>query len=148
MPFYIAPSEKRLSKSPKGIFADSGLGMYLIGLNEDGIDRNPLLGPLFESFIVMELVKLIAALGTRVIFCHFRAGESAEVDLVIEHGRSVIPIEIKCSASIDSSWGKGIKTLRDVLGANSSQIGFIISLNEDVKELAPGIWNVPVSPLF
>jgi len=146
-PFYKASSEKRLSKSPKGIFTDSGLGIYLVGLNEDGIERNPLLGAFFESFVVMEIVKLVAALGARVQFCHFRAGESAEVDLVLEHGRAIIPIEIKCSASVDPSWGKGIRVLREVLDTDSKQRGFVVSLHSEVKEIQAGVWNLPITAL-
>jgi uncharacterized protein len=147
-PFYKLDSEKRLSKSPKGIFTDTGLAMFLTGAHAEGLDRNPLFGALFESLVIIELSKLFTAFGERVSLCHFRVGNSAEVDLVIEYGNAVIPIEIKGSASIDSSWGKGIKVLREVAKLPRQQVSFVISLSPQVIQLAPGIWNIPLTAIM
>lgn len=144
-PYYKVGSEKRLSKSPKGIFLDTGLAMFLIGLSLSGIERNPLCGAMFESLVIGEFLKLAACFGKRVALCHFRAGESAEVDLVIEHGSQIIPIEIKCSASIDSSWGKGIKVLKNIAKIPTGNISYVISLNPQIIPLGEGIVNVPIS---
>lgn len=146
-PFFKAGSEKRLSKSHKGIFADSGLAMFLLGLHANSVQRNPLFGALFESFIIMEMTKLFAAFGHRVNLLHFRTGEKHEVDVVIEQGLSLIPIEIKCSSTIDSTWGKGIKVFRKVVGQDEKYTGFILSLHPEIKQLPGNVWNIPLATI-
>lgn len=146
-PYYKEDSEKRLIKSPKGIFCDSGLSMFLSGLHAQGFERNPMLGRVFESFVIMEIHKLLCAFGHRATLCHFGCAHSAEVDLVIEYGSTLIPIEIKCSASIDKSWGKGIELLRKVAKIPESQPAYVISLTQELRNIGRNIWNLPLKAL-
>lgn len=144
LPFAPSGSEKRLSKRPKGAFVDSGLAHFLTGQHVDGLERSPMLGTLFESFVIAEFVKLFAAVGARVTPLHFRAREDAEVDLIIEHGTTLIPIEIKCSSSVSPSWGRGIKAFREVAGLPKTHPGFVLSLYTELKQIAPDVWNLPL----
>lgn len=146
-PYYQAGSEKRITKSPKGIFTDTGLLMFLTGLQATGLGKNPMLGSVFESFVIMELIKLITAFGHRVNFCHFRVGNTSEVDLVLEFGTTLVPIEIKCSASPDASWGKGIDVLREVARLPKDHPGFVLSLAPKPQQLARDVWSIPLSSL-
>lgn len=148
VPYYKHSSEKRLTKSPKGIFLDTGLAMFLAGVHPSTLERNQLLGNLFETLVIGECIKLCAAFGHKITPCHFRAGESSEVDLVLEYGSTLVPIEIKCSATPDSSWGRGIQTLRKVAGLSESHTGYVLSLAPEVRPIAPGILNVPLSVLY
>jgi predicted AAA+ superfamily ATPase len=143
-PFYQAGSERRITKSPKGVFLDTGLVVYLTGVSSSGLERSPLYGNLFESYVITELLKLSCAFGKRVNFTHFRMGERSEVDLVLEYGNKVIPIEIKGSSTIDSKWGKGIRSLREVTGAAHDFTGYVISLHPHVVPLGNGVFNVPL----
>jgi len=143
-PYYQAGSERRVTKSPKGVFLDTGLAVYLTGVSPSGLERSQLYGSMFESFVITELLKLTSAFGKRVNFTHFRMGERAEVDLVLEYGNRIIPVEIKGSSTIDSKWGKGIKALRDVTGAGQDCAGYVVSLHPHVVSLGSGVLNVPI----
>jgi predicted AAA+ superfamily ATPase len=147
-PFFIAGSEKRLSKSPKGYFTDTGLAMFLVGLSLEGLERNPMLGALFESYIFSEISKLLQGVGERVSLLHFRAGESKEVDLVLEVRGTEIPLEIKCSATIRPDWGNGIRAFRSITGRPRSSTGYVLSLHPTVTKLSEDLINVPVQCLL
>jgi uncharacterized protein len=143
-PYYVASSEKRIIKSPKGILLDSGLACYLTGLNRKGLEKNPLFGFIFESFVCAELLKLSCAFGIRVELTHFRVSNSAEVDLVIEHAGRVVPIEIKSSGTIRSDWGKGIGRLKQIVGLKSDHPSYVMSLHPHVEQLGHGVVHVPL----
>jgi predicted AAA+ superfamily ATPase len=147
-PYFTAGSEKRLSKSPKGYFLDTGLAMFLVGLTREGLERNPMLGALFESYIFSEFCKILEGMSERASLMHFRAGEYHEVDLVLEVGSKVIPIEIKFSGTPHSDWGKGIRAFRQVAGRTASSLGYVLSLHPASFRLAEGVVNVPVQALI
>jgi predicted AAA+ superfamily ATPase len=147
-PYFSTGSDKRLSKSPKGYLLDTGLAMFLVGLTKEGLERNPMQGALFESYIYSEISKLLQGLGERVSLLHFRAGESNEVDIVLEARGRVTPIEIKFSATIRPDWGRGIRAFRDVARGSASHKGYVLSLHPFVCNIAQNIINLPVQALL
>ena len=91
---------KRLAKSPKLHFLDAGLLAALRNLSPDRLrrDRTPF-GPLLETFVFGELLKLARWSSDRYTFSHFRDKERNEVDIVIEAGDGrIVGIEVKASA--------------------------------------------------
>lgn len=147
-PYFVAGSEKRLTKSPKGYFLDTGLAMFLVGLTLEGLARNPMLGALFESYVFSEFCKLLEGMSERVSLLHFRAGEYREVDLVLEVGSRFIPIEIKFSGTPHSEWCKGIRAFRQVAGKAASSQAYVLSLHPTSLKLSEGIVNVPLQALI
>ena len=115
---------KRLIKSPKLYFYDTGLVCYLLGiLNADHLRSHPLRGHLFETFVVAEAQKQIAhsALPSKLWF--YRDSNGNEVDLIVEKGVSYDIYEIKSAATISSDFYKGIKLLKgEVSGIDSASI--------------------------
>jgi predicted AAA+ superfamily ATPase len=142
-PYHRPGAEGRLWKSQKGILIDTGIAMYMTGLRKEGVPRNPMYGALFESLVIADLLKLSKAFGHRVTPTFYRAPAGGEVDLVLDLGSSIIPIEIKASASPDASWTRGINSLRRALKLSPNHPGFVISLLDELKPLAPGIINLP-----
>ena len=64
---------KRLVKTPKLYFYDTGLLCYLLGLNENNLAENPhLLGHIFENFIIQELMKMATWSNHIVKFYYYR----------------------------------------------------------------------------
>ena len=86
LPPFHRNQNKRLVKSPKLHFYDAGLVCWLIGIRTpEQLRSHPLRGPIFETWVVSEIVKHRMNLGeTRGIF-FYRSRDGAEVDLVIEH---------------------------------------------------------------
>lgn len=102
---------KRQIKSPKLYFYDVGLASYLLGAeNELHINRHPLRGNLFENLIVIDALKYRYNRGKRSNLYFWRDAKGNEVDLLIESGPDVTPVEIKAGATISGDYFKGLRT--------------------------------------
>ena len=102
VPPYFENFGKRLVKSPKVYFVDSGLACHLLGIESDrALTRSPFLGPIFEGHIASEIVKLQVNSGRRRELYHFRDQQGLEVDFVVPGGnRRLTLIEAKASRTI------------------------------------------------
>jgi uncharacterized protein len=107
-PWYTNISKRQI-KAPKLYFYDVGLVSYLLGAeNELHISRHPLKGNLFENLVVIEALKYRYHRGKRNNLHFWRDGKGNEVDLVIEAGPDVIPVEIKSGATVAEDFFKGL----------------------------------------
>ncbi len=102
VPPFFESFGKRLIKSPKLYFTDSGLACHLLGLEtERALSASPFLGPLFEGFVAAEIAKAQAANGRRPELYHFRDQQGLEVDFVVPVGhRKLLLIEAKASRTV------------------------------------------------
>lgn len=93
---------KRLVKSPKVYFGDSGLACYLLGIeNEKMLSRSPFLGPVFEGFVASEIVKNQINAGRRKELYYFRDQQGLEVDFLVPLGdRKLRLLEVKASGTV------------------------------------------------
>ena len=97
-------------KSSKLYFYDVGLASYLLGIeNEKQALRDPLRGSLFENMAIAETLKYRLNRGKRPDIWFFRDGKGHEIDLVIQRGHDVFPIEIKAGQTITRDYFKGLK---------------------------------------
>ncbi|MBP1728348.1 MAG: ATPase, partial [Deltaproteobacteria bacterium] len=104
---------KRLIKAPKLYFWDVGLACHLLGIEKaNQVVSHPLVGALFETFVVTELMKqrLNQVREPRLYYWRDNAGH--EVDLLCEATDSITPIEIKLGATIQADSWKGIDYYR------------------------------------
>lgn len=87
---------KRIVKSPKLYFLDTGLVSYLSGnTTKEIIQQGPMSGALFENFVISEIYKYFCNKGIKPPLYHFRDSQGVEVDLVIEHESKYLLLEIK-----------------------------------------------------
>jgi len=101
---------KRLVKTPKLYFLDTGLAAWLLGIEEERqITTHPLRGALFETWVVSEFLKArySRARASNLSFWRDRAGH--EVDLIAEHADRLQPVEIKAGATVTADWLRGLK---------------------------------------
>ncbi len=93
---------KRLIKSPKIYFTDSGFAAHLLGFeSEKALARSTFSGPLFESFVASEIVKAEFNAGKRKELYYFRDRPGLEVDFVVPTGdRRLVLIEAKASRTL------------------------------------------------
>lgn len=112
LPAWHRNQAKRLIKTPKIHWVDSGLAATLNGLKTgDWSDYTVNFGPLLESFVVQQIIAQAGWLDDELHFSHYRDKDQVEVDLVIESGRKVWGIEVKKSASIQTKDGAGLGRL-------------------------------------
>lgn len=106
---------KRIAKTPKLHFLDSGLLATARGLNFERVKANrEVFGALLETFVFSELLKLMTASDLRLTPYHFRDQQMREVDIVLERDDGmIVGIEIKASATVKSGDFGGLRTLAE-----------------------------------
>jgi len=105
---------KRLVKSPKLYFMDSGLACHLLGIgSKEELHRSPFRGPLFEAFVASEIVKQQINEGRRKEIYYFRDHQGLEVDFVVPAGdRSLILLEAKASRTVTPAMAESLVRLK------------------------------------
>lgn len=101
---------KRISKSPKLYFFDTGIVCSLLGIQSaNQLVSHPLRGSLFETFVVSEYIKFRyhSATPQNAFFWSEHSGN--EIDLLLEHSDGLIPVEIKSGETLSKSFFKGLK---------------------------------------
>lgn len=109
---YFENYTKRLVKSPKIYFYDTGLACYLLGIkNAEQVSRDPLVGNLFENMVILEILKSEFNKGKEKNLYFFRDSKGFEVDLIIADGRKIIPVEIKSASTYNADFSKNLKKM-------------------------------------
>lgn len=103
--FFLRPHSrnyhKRLVKTSKLYFYDTGLASWLLGiLDSSGIASHPLRPALFETWVVSELMKGRFNRGLPSNLYFWRDNIGNEIDLLAEQGQTLVPIEITTEQSI------------------------------------------------
>ena len=107
---------KRLVKTPKLYFLDSGLLCWLLGIREpDQLDTHPLRGAIFESWVAAEVMKARANLGIADPLWFYRDQSGAEVDLVVEAARRFVLVEAKSGARVAPDAGTTLVRVAEAL---------------------------------
>lgn len=93
---------KRLTKTPKLYFCDTGLCAYLsMWLTRDTLMSGAAGGHYFENYVVMELLKHYAYAKSRANLTYYRDSNAKEIDVFVEENHRIHPLEIKKSANPD-----------------------------------------------
>ena len=117
-PFYKNVG-KRLIKTPKIYFCDTGILCFLLGIeNEKQIKTHPLRGSIFENFVVLEFLKGRFNQGKSDNLLYYRDKSQREVDIVQEFAHQYKAYEIKSSTAYHSDFTKNLKYLKKILGEN------------------------------
>ena len=101
LPPHHANYRKRLRKRPRLHFLDPGLVCYLLGIEDAAtLERHPLRGAIFESFVVSELIKAFAAMRRDPNLYFWRDATGHEIDVLIDAGDRLIPVEVKSGRTV------------------------------------------------
>lgn len=110
---------KRLVKSPKLYFLDSGLACFLLGIHgPEHLTAHPLRGALFETFVVSEAFKQYDHSGRQGSFWFYRDSHGAEIDLLSGPESHPAAWEIKSAATVANDFFKGFRLLDKSAGPN------------------------------
>ena len=112
---YYRNHGKRLVKNPKLYFYDSGLLCRLLGIQTpETMAVHHCKGAIVESVIISDIAKHYFNHGQRPPLYFWRNNTGDEVDLLIEQGSHLLPIEIKSGKTMNSDYLKGLKKLRSL----------------------------------
>lgn len=126
MPPFFRNIGKRLIKSPKIYFFDTGLLCFLLGIeNRRHLESHPQRGAVFENMVVIELLKKRYNQGLHSNLNFFRDKTGNEVDVVLDQGISIIPIEIKSAQTPHQDFCRGLKVIRTLLPAEVNS-GYVV----------------------
>lgn len=124
---------KQMIKAPRLYFCDTGLAAHLLGLmTERTASLSPFAGALFETWIVGELRKLWLVRGERPPIHFWRDSRGLEVDLLIEDGLLLWPVEIKSGQTVDPSLWKNLLGFRALQG-DEAPLGTLMYGGDEVR---------------
>ncbi len=140
---------KRLVKTPKLAFLDSGLLAALRRVAAADVQRNrQRLGSLLECFVHGELAKAVALTDDTITISHYRDKDRVEVDLVLERSPgSIVGIEVKAAATVRPEDFRGLKRLQDIAGERF-RCGIVLHDGDRVQRVGPGLFAMPVEMLW
>lgn len=134
-------------KSPKIVWLDSGLASYLSGhYSPEDLEQSREWGGILESFVFHQLKQLANLIVPSPHIHHWRTTGGEEVDFVIEHGQSLVAIEVKSASRVTYS---DIGHLQQFLDEYpSTKAGVILHSGKQVEQLAKKVFALPFSVLW
>ncbi|MCF7799394.1 ATP-binding protein [Candidatus Babeliales bacterium] len=123
LPSYHDNLGKRITKSPKLYFYDVGLATALMGLEKEiFVQKRVLYGALFENMVIVDIIKNFNSQGLRYNLSFFRDINKNEIDLIIETGGKTIPVEIKSSQTMNSSFFETLDWFKKEMQNNQESV--------------------------
>jgi len=117
---------KRLIKSPKLYFLDTGLLSYLLRIrSENDLRYHALFGSIFESYVICELLKNYMNRGEEHAIYFWRDSTGNEVDVLIDEGDTLTPIEIKAGQTVSADFFKGIRFWKKLSSGTEQQAALV-----------------------
>jgi len=140
---------KRVIKSPKYYFTDTGLLAYLLDIVKTSqLVRDPLIGNIFENLVILEAIKARYNKGLKPNLYFFRDSQGKEIDLLYKSGRELFGIEIKSSSSWNNSFKRALKQFSK---SNNPLIESYVVYSGEDREFSDGVKAINyknVSELF
>ncbi|MFN0167702.1 MAG: ATP-binding protein [Bryobacteraceae bacterium] len=147
VPPFLNNRSLRLIKSPKMYFTDSGLAAHLAQVSTlDETANDPLMGPLLETWVVQNVTAILEAHlpGARLSYWHEQGRH--EVDLVIEHNRKTVAIEIKAATRWTES---DLGGLRAFMERTPGCVAGVLAYNgNQAVEIGRKLWAIPIGLLL
>lgn len=137
--------DKRLTKTPKIFFMDTGLVCHLTRwTTPDQLRNGAVAGHVFETFVVSEVLKSYMNAGANLRDVWFyRDAKKREIDLVIQEGHVLHPVEVKTAATVG---GDAVKNFGCLEGLSDYEVGFghVVCQTDEPYFVTRGVQAVPV----
>lgn len=141
-PFYLNKG-KRIIKSPKIYFLDTGLLCYLAGITSlKQIFKGPLSGQLLETAVLSEIVRNFYNRGKVPRIFWWRTSYGEEVDFIIEDKSKIRPLEIKLSSKANRQMAKNLISFCKLFSDRIDK-GFLVNLSQEKLKLDKKVISVP-----
>ena len=143
--FFLMPYHKKLGKriikAPKCYFIDTGIVSYLVGLqSEQHALEGPMAGALFETACISQFYKRFSAFADPCSLYYYRSTDGLEVDLLIETGKTIYPVEIKLSSTIDYGRVSSLIKWLEILRVKDVR-GLVISTSKELGIMGKNVAN-------
>jgi len=132
LPSYYKSFNKRILKTPKVYFYDTGVLCSLLGVRKaNDLKVHFARGPLFENFVVVEILKKELNSGNLASLYYWRDNHQNEVDLLQEKDGRLTAYEIKASETFHSDFLKGLKYFEKIAADTDLRLIFAGDLNQE-----------------
>lgn len=153
IPPYFENFGKRLIKSSKVYWEDSGLACYLLGIaSQSELERSPFLGPLFEGFVAAEILKSQVNRGERKELYFFRDQQGLEVDFLVPRPNAGLwPVEAKASKTVRPAMAASLLSLKRALGKRADRLIVVhrkAAKSVSTTAIAPGVEALDINQLI
>lgn len=133
---------KRLIKTPKLYFYDTGLVCFLLGIeNEKQLATHPLRGAIFENMVVLEFLKNRLNQGKLPNLLYYRDKSQNEVDILQEQGNQIHAFEVKSAKSFHKDFLSNLNYLKKILGDDLLSTQLIYDGETEIHSPENGIVN-------
>lgn len=148
---YHANLNKRLVKTPKVYFTDTGTLCHLVGLRDAShAAAGPMAGALLETAVIGELLKAALHRGESARLHFWRTATGVEVDVLAQlwesGGERLVPLEVKTSATATARMARGIRGLRADMGGMVAP-GYVVYLGDRRLPLGDDVTSLPLGEL-
>ena len=142
-PYYVNKG-KRIVKSPKLYFLDTGILCFLAGITSPGqIFKGPLSGQFYETVVLLEMLKHFHNRGLMPRIYWWRTSSGDEVDFIVEYKGRIIPVEVKQSANATKEMARGLRIFLKLF-ADSVKVGYVVNMSKEKIFVGPDIKALPV----
>jgi uncharacterized protein len=136
--YYLQPYyknfNKRITKSPKLYFYDTGLACSLLGIDSvEQVKTYHSKGALFENMIITELVKNRLHRGENPRFFYWQNKTKQEIDLIIDKNDIPVPYEIKSGMTMNDSFFSNLNYWKKIVGEKSENLNIIYGGETNLK---------------
>ena len=144
-PWYVNIG-KRLTKSPKLLFRDSGLLHHFLGVHDlKTLDVHPMRGHTWENFVVETLISRFSREIPGCQFGYWRTLAGAEVDLIVERAGTIFPLEVKLHSSPVAADLRGLSRCIEDLGCER---GYVLHGGTATYSIGSKIVALPASDMM
>ncbi len=127
---------KRVVKSPKYYFYDSGLLCYLLGLTREQLPFSPYRGQIFESMMISECLKYSKNYRRGLDFYFWRDNKGVEIDLLWEMGENIFSVEMKSGTTLQKHFFKNLELYQKYAGPRHGD-SFLVYGGEQTHKQGP-----------
>jgi predicted AAA+ superfamily ATPase len=146
LPPYFVNIGKRIVKSPKIYFRDTGLLHYFTGIHSiEQLNTHPARGASWEGFLIEQIIALYQLYVPGSRFYYWRTAGGSEVDLLVESTGRIIPFEIKLHSAPTNKMVQGLNACMQDLGINK---GYVVYPGDELYHLSETVTVIPAKKLL
>jgi predicted AAA+ superfamily ATPase len=123
LPAYHRNFDKRIIKTPKLYFYDTGVACSLLNIaTTQHLDTHFAKGSLFENMVIVELIKTQLNIGREPAFYFWQDSNRRDVDLIVEQANRLKAVEIKAGKTIPKDFAKNLYYFHEIAGATPNEL--------------------------
>lgn len=146
---WFSNTDRRLVKTPKVYFVDSGLLSYLLRFPSTwSLSESSRFGQVLENFVVSEILKQCSWEKERMEVYHFRTQNGEEVDIILQDRKgSFVGIEVKSSSTVSLKDFKGLISFREITKERFCR-GIVLYTGDTIIPFGENLWAIPIQALW